>query len=284
MTAPGNNYAYKAKTTRPSQLRMVYNVGMLRVLILVVLLVPGLSLAQNLPNEFTCEDLIDYTNGKVSSARKQPQPKNQYDRALLEYDVQLCRRLQRKEITVAEFNSMQATKLRELTEAKRKAEAERDPINRQLNVLNEQRQQEAAAAARAQREAARIQAERAKAQREALARVQAERARQAQAEQARLLAQQGQGGMIFIDPPQQQQTSSLNTYDSQNQLIHACGAKGFAVDFVSGNCVSPQGAQINPHNLYPPHAAPLPMPSPNDLRIRCAAMGRVPNFSTGQCM
>ena len=60
--------------------------------------------------------------------------------------------------------------------------------------------------------------------------------------------------------------------------------KGFTADFVTGNCVSPQGRQANPQNLYPPFAAPLPTSQPSDLIIRCGAMGRGADFATGRCM
>jgi hypothetical protein len=52
-----------------------------------------------------------------------------------------------------------------------------------------------------------------------------------------------------------------DSYGGRNRaadLVRACGAKGLGVDFVTGNCVSPQGRQINPHNLYQPFTAPLP--------------------------
>jgi hypothetical protein len=67
-------------------------------------------------------------------------------------------------------------------------------------------------------------------------------------------------------------------------LIRACGSKGLVANFVTGNCVSPQGREINPRNLYLPFAAPLPKPDPNELIMRCGAQGRVADFVTGRCM
>jgi hypothetical protein len=69
-----------------------------------------------------------------------------------------------------------------------------------------------------------------------------------------------------------------------NDLINACGSKGLMADFVTGNCVSPQGSQINPRNLYQPFAVPLPKPDPNELIMRCGAQGRSADFVTGRCM
>lgn len=84
-----------------------------------------------------------------------------------------------------------------------------------------------------------------------------------------------------------QQENPRDLYGGQNSpgdLISACGAKGFTADFVTGNCISPQGRQSNPHNLYPPFVAPLPKPQPNELIMRCGAMGRAADFATGRCM
>ena len=69
-----------------------------------------------------------------------------------------------------------------------------------------------------------------------------------------------------------------------NDLINACGSKGLVADFVTGNCISPQGREINPRNLYQPFAAPLPKPDPNELIMRCGAQGRSADFVTGRCM
>ncbi len=65
-------------------------------------------------------------------------------------------------------------------------------------------------------------------------------------------------------------------------LAAACGAKGMAADFVTGNCVSPSGRQVNPANLYQPFQSPMPEPSPGELIMRCE--GRAVDFVTGRCM
>lgn len=69
-----------------------------------------------------------------------------------------------------------------------------------------------------------------------------------------------------------------------DDLINACGSKGLIANFVTGNCVSPQGREINPRNLYQPFTAPLPQPNPDELIMRCGAQGRLADFVTGRCM
>jgi hypothetical protein len=78
------------------------------------------------------------------------------------------------------------------------------------------------------------------------------------------------------------QTPRPEPSDREGDLIFACGSKGLAADFVTGNCVSSSGRQVNPFNLYPPFQTPLPQPSPSELIMRCA--GRAVDFVTGQCM
>lgn len=71
---------------------------------------------------------------------------------------------------------------------------------------------------------------------------------------------------------------------NDSNLVFACGSKGMGVDFVSGNCVSRSGNQVNPFDLYPPFQAPLQKPSSGDLIMRCSLQGRTPDFATGRCM
>jgi hypothetical protein len=70
--------------------------------VVVLALLPTLSYAQNLPNGLTCDDLIAHAEGRPT--RRQPNPKDGYAKNLLDYGTQLCSRLGRKEITVAEYN------------------------------------------------------------------------------------------------------------------------------------------------------------------------------------
>lgn len=78
------------------------------------------------------------------------------------------------------------------------------------------------------------------------------------------------------------QQSSPHQPDRQGNLVTACGAKGMVPDFVTGNCVSPSGRQVNPANLYPAFQSPMPEPSPGELIMRC--QGRGVDFVTGRCM
>jgi hypothetical protein len=87
--------------------------------------------------------------------------------------------------------------------------------------------------------------------------------------------------------PDQQPAPTQDLFGGRNNpgdLIYACGSKGLAVDFVTGNCVAPRGQQINPQNLYPPFTAPLPKPEPHDLIMLCGVQGRSADVVTGRCM
>lgn len=83
-------------------------------------------------------------------------------------------------------------------------------------------------------------------------------------------------------PARSLQTPRPEPSDREGDLIFACGSKGLGADFVTGNCVSTSGRQVNPFNLYPPFQIPLPQPSPSELILRCA--GRAVDFVTGRCM
>jgi hypothetical protein len=72
--------------------------------------------------------------------------------------------------------------------------------------------------------------------------------------------------------------------NNANALIQACRAKGLRVDFVTGNCLTSRGRQINPQNLYSPFTAPLAQSNPSELITRCGALGRAADFVTGRCM
>lgn len=67
-------------------------------------------------------------------------------------------------------------------------------------------------------------------------------------------------------------------------IFYACGSKGLAVDFVTGNCVVPLGQEINPRNSYPPLTALLPKPKPHDLIMLCGVQGRSADVIAGRCM
>lgn len=231
------------------------------LLILLILSLPNLSLAQKLPAGFTCQDLIDTSEGKVSRSTdggrtyvpiKRPQPRDAFGVALLSHDTQLCFRLSRGEITVDQFNALHDEKFQKLRGERERVLVERKQLENQQQAIRNQQ-----AAIRAQREALEVQRQTA-----VIEAVQAEATRQ----------QQGNRQEIY------------DGENTSNPLIQACGAKGLGVDFVTGNCVSPRGGQINPQNLYQPFAAPLPKPDPSELVMRCGAQGRAADFATGRCM
>src|SRR5436190_23880355 len=85
------------------------------LLIVFVLSLPNFSLAQNLPDNVTCQDLIDLSNGRLSRITdggntyvpiRAPQPKDAFGAALISHDTYLCQRLSRCEISVAEFTAI----------------------------------------------------------------------------------------------------------------------------------------------------------------------------------
>lgn len=69
--------------------------------------------------------------------------------------------------------------------------------------------------------------------------------------------------------------------ERNDQLIFTCGAVGMGVDFVTGNCVTAGGRQINPRNIAPPSPAHSNF-SHSELIMRCG--GRAVDFVTGRCM
>jgi len=85
-------------------------------------------------------------------------------------------------------------------------------------------------------------------------------------------------------PDQQPAPTLFGGRNNPGDLVYACGSKGLAVDFVTGNCVAPRGQQINAQNLYPPFTALLPKPEPHDLIMRCGVQGRSADVVTGRCM
>lgn len=119
------------------------------LLLLVVVLIPSLSSAQRLPTNFTCQDLIDISNGKLSRSTdggktylpiNRPQPKDPFGQALLSYDTQLCYRLSRGEITVADFNALHDEKQRQLLADRQKLFSEQKALENQAAAINAQRQ------------------------------------------------------------------------------------------------------------------------------------------------
>jgi hypothetical protein len=141
-----------------------------------VLCFSSLSLAQNLPRNSTCQDLVDASNGKLSRTTdggktyvpvNMPHPTDTFGQALLSNDTYLCQRLSRKEISVEEFNALHGEKVHQLQVERARLLADRQRLlMEQKNLQNQERalQNQRAAiqtqkeAIRTQQQAARIQA------------------------------------------------------------------------------------------------------------------------------
>jgi hypothetical protein len=131
------------------------------LLLLSVLSLPTLGLAQKLPGNLTCQDLIDVSNGKLSRSNdggrtyvpiNRPQPADAFDQTLLSYDTHLCGRLSRGEITVAEFNALQDEKALQLRGERAKVLAEQKALENQQRAVQNQN-----AAIQTQKEAVHVQ-------------------------------------------------------------------------------------------------------------------------------
>ena len=158
--------------------------------VLAALSLPGLSLAQKLPPGFTCQDLIDTSEGKLSRSTdggrtyvpiKTPRTSDPFGAALLSHDTHLCYRLSRGEITVDQFNALHDEKFHQLRGEMAKAIAEQKNLENQQKAVQNQ-----AAAIELQRKATIIQAVQAEAARQQQERQHQERMRQQQIQQQQL--------------------------------------------------------------------------------------------------
>ena len=157
---------------------------------LAALSLPGLSLAQKLPPGFTCQDLIDTSEGKLSRSKdggrtyvpiKKPRASDAFGAALLSHDTHLCYRLSRGEITVDQFNALHDEKFHQLRGERAKAIAEQKSLENQQKAVQNQ-----AAAIELQRKATIIQAVQAEAARQQQERQHQDRMRQQQIQQQQL--------------------------------------------------------------------------------------------------
>jgi hypothetical protein len=133
------------------------------------LLSVSLSFAQKLPGNFTCQDLIESADGKVSRTTdggrtyvpiKVPRPGDAAGYSMLTYTTLQCRRLSSGEISLSEFDTLNAEKARQLQNDRQKTAIERRNIENQERALRNQEQ-----AIQNQRNAAAIQAQQAEAAR-----------------------------------------------------------------------------------------------------------------------
>lgn len=138
------------------------------------MLFPTIAPAQKLPGKFTCRDLVDVADGKLSRSMDEgktyvpinvPRPRDAFSQTLLAHDTYQCQRLLRGEITAAEFDALRAEKIHQLNGERRKAFMEQKQLEIQQQALqNQQRalqvQRQSAAIQALQAEAARRQQER----------------------------------------------------------------------------------------------------------------------------
>lgn len=199
------------------------------LLLLAVVLIPSLSSAQRLPNNFTCQDLIEISAGKLSRSTdggktyvpiNRPQPKNSFGQALLSYDTQLCHRLSQGEITVADFNALHDEKVRQLETERAAALADRQKL-----LIEQKRLETQQRSLEVQRQTTVIQtlqAENFRRQQEAQhqERMEQERSRQQQLDQIR--QQQSQQSQI-----QQQQLEQIRQEQLRPKTLSCFGGDGY---------------------------------------------------------
>jgi hypothetical protein len=105
------------------------------------LMIANVAFAQTFPGNVTCQDLLDIANGHLSRSTdggrtyipiKQPQPRDDLEKALIDYDTYLCRRISKREITAEQFHTLRAEKSQQLQAERQNAlERERTPIQGQ---------------------------------------------------------------------------------------------------------------------------------------------------------
>ena len=194
------------------------------IIILIALLVPSTTFAQKLPGKFTCQDLIDTADGKVSRSTdggrtyvpiNVPRPRDAFGEALLAHDTYLCRRLVGGEITVAEFDALHAEKMHHLRNEQQKILVERKQLENQQRALQNQERalQNQKAAIQTQREAILVQRQTA-----AIEALQAEAARQQQERQHQEQMQQQQ--------IQQQQLEQIRQEQARPKSLSCFGGGG----------------------------------------------------------
>jgi hypothetical protein len=133
-----------------------------------MLLLPSVVFGQKLPRNFTCQDLIDSADGKASRSNdggrtyvpiNAPRPRDNFGQALLDHDTYFCRKLQRGEIDVNEFDARHAEKVHQLSLEREKALAHRRALENQERALRNQEQalQNQEQAIQTQKEAVQVQ-------------------------------------------------------------------------------------------------------------------------------
>jgi hypothetical protein len=183
--------------------------------LIALMLSASLSFAQRLPGNFTCQDLIDHADGKVSRSTdggqtyvpiNVPRPRSASGHAMLTYSSLQCRRLARGEISVSEFDALNAEKALQLKNEDHKLQIEKQNADNQEKALRNQER-----AIQNQRKAAAMQA------------LQAEAARRQQAAQHRELMRQQQ----IQQKIQQQQLEQIRQEQARPKSFNCYGSANY---------------------------------------------------------
>ncbi len=106
-----------------------------------------IGFAQTLPESVSCRDLLDIASGRLSrsmdggktySPVKIPQPKDNFEKVLIDYDTYLCQRAARREITSEQFSVLHNEKSRHLQAERNKALAEQGKPEPERQTLQDQ--------------------------------------------------------------------------------------------------------------------------------------------------
>lgn len=116
---------------------------------IIVLASLQLTFAQKLPQNLTCQDLIDVAAGKMSRSTdggltyvpvKRPYATDPFAQNLLAHDTQLCQQLSRGGITLDEFNTSHNEKMYKLNLDRNKVMSDRQKALADQKVLENQGQ------------------------------------------------------------------------------------------------------------------------------------------------
>jgi hypothetical protein len=102
-------------------------------LVLAFTILDEAAIAQTLPGNVSCRDLLDIASGRLSRsidggrtyiAIKTPQPRDPFEKALMDYDTHLCHRAAKREINSHQFNALHEEKSRHLEAERQKSLAQ----------------------------------------------------------------------------------------------------------------------------------------------------------------
>jgi hypothetical protein len=117
--------------------------------ILALLLSASTAAAQKLPGNTTCQDMVDSADGKMSRTNdggktyvpiSVPRPTSPEGYAIMTHMTLQCRRLLKGEISVSEFDALNAEKYRQVHNDHQKVLAEQRRLENQERTLQTQRE------------------------------------------------------------------------------------------------------------------------------------------------